>query len=146
MPHHFPEKDKGCEDGLTAALCHQTLVQQEQQFWEVRASVTCNQLLLFCDTKHDEMPHRQSQSQLNGGRRRETVWIAQMTPHVGLTPKSVLYGYICSYPGTLGFWPKRYWRKRMLFRPLFCERNCIRQWSTDPMFPGSGLFPFCFKC
>lgn len=50
MPHHFPEKNKGCEDGLTTALCHQTLVQQVQQFWKVRASVTCNQLLLFCDT------------------------------------------------------------------------------------------------
>lgn len=73
------------------------------------------------------MPHRQSQSQLNVGRRREAGWIPHMTPHSGSDPKSDLYGYICSHPGTLGFWPRRYWRKLTLLRSLFCERNCIGQ-------------------
>jgi hypothetical protein len=32
-------------------LYHQALVQQEEQFWKVIASVVCNQLLLFSDPK-----------------------------------------------------------------------------------------------
>ncbi|XP_076773598.1 protein-glutamine gamma-glutamyltransferase 4 [Arvicanthis niloticus] len=39
---------------ITIAVVVQALVQQEQQFWKVRASVTCNQLLLFSDPKHQQ--------------------------------------------------------------------------------------------